>query len=403
MNPAAFAARKKNERRIIEYIIANGETSRVTLANALGISTATVTNIVTELLERDFLFESRKNNSTVGRKTTLLKFNNKMFYVLTLEIRTSQELILSICDLNGDLLTSHTVSCEIRVSPTCTRTQVMKNIIQELNQFLNNQPDHFRSKVKMIGLCLHGMVNASQTCDMPGVNWKNMNLAASLQSATGMPVYSEGITRILANYEMRFIDPSERNVIFLNMFVGVGLVHFFNRKMVMGKTGIAGEIGHISLNSHGPQCYCGNRGCFEYYCGMNFILQRAQEFLVEENKQDPFYDMVINKKMPLTPTLLFQAQKAGSLLIHELLCDASEHLGDALVTLYNIFDPDRIIVATEPDIQDNFLFENAKIEARSRIINQFSRDIVISSAHLGPSELHRAITDFLLRHYLDTL
>ena len=66
-------------------------------------------------------------------------------------------------------------------------------------------------------------------------------------------------------------------------------------------------------------------------------------------------------------------------------------------------NPGLIIVATEPDIQDNFLFENAKIEARSRIINQFSRDIVISSAHLGPSELHRAITDFLLRHYLDTL
>ena len=295
------------------------------------------------------------------------------------------------------------MTCEIKVSPTCSRTQVLKNIIHVLTQFLHSQPDHIRSKVRLVGICLHGMVNAAKTFDAPGLNWKNMNLAIPLQAAMEMPVYSEGITRILANYEMRFIDPAEKNVIYLNMSVGIGLVHFFNRKMVMGKTGIAGEIGHISLNIHGPQCYCGNRGCFEYYCGTNFILQRAKELLVEENKQDPFYDMVINQQLPLTPALLFQAQKAGSLLIHELLCSASEYLGSGLVTLYNIYDPDRIIVATDPDVQHNFLFENAKIEARSRIINQFSRDVTISSAHLGISELHRAITDFLLQNYLNTL
>lgn len=400
MNPATLAARQKNERRILEYVVINGETSRVALANALGISTATVTNIVTNLMERNLLYESRKDRSAAGRKTTLLKFNGNLLYILTLEFLVDNTIKLSVCNLIGDLLASETVSCQMTVTEACTHSQVLKNIFCVITRFLQNQPEHIRDNVKLIGLCLHGMVNAAQTFDAPSLNWKNFNLSKSLQAAMGMPVYAEGVTRIMANYEMRFIDPAEKNVIFLNLDNGIGMVHFFNKKMITGRTGIAGEVGHISLNIHGPRCYCGNRGCFEYYCGMDSILKRAEKLLTEENKLDTFYDMVINQKLPLTPELLFRAQAQGSLLIHDLLCSVSEYLGMGLANLYNIYDPDRIIVATEPPLPDNFILENAKNEARSRIVNQFSREIVISGAHLSGRSCHRAISDFVLWKYL---
>lgn len=402
MNPAALAARQKNERRILEYVVANGETSRVTLANALGVSTATVTNIVTDLIDRNLLYESRKDRSTAGRKTTLLKFNGDLLYILALEFRVDNIMKLSVCNLTGDLLTSETTCCETTVTETCTHSQVLKNILGVITRFLQAQPEHIRSNVKLIGLCLHGMVNAAQTFDAASLNWKNFNLSKPLQAALGMPVYAEGITRIMANYEMRFIDPAEKNVIFLNLDNGIGMVHFFNKKMITGRTGIAGEVGHISLDIHGPRCYCGNRGCFEYYCSMFFVLKRAQQLLTEENKLDPFYDMVVNQKLPLTPELLFQAQEQGSLIIHDLLCSVSEYLGAGIANLYNIYDPDRIIVTADPPLSNNFLLENAKIEARSRIVNQFSREINISAAHLSGRTLHRGICDFVLWNYLDS-
>lgn len=403
MNPAAFAARQKNERRILEYVINNGETSRVTLAKNLGLSTATVTNIVTDLLDKKLLYESRQEKSVAGRKTTLLQFNGSLFFVLTVEIRIDLPLVVSICDLFGNTIVSENVPCEVLVTPDCPKTQVLKNILQALNEFLQKQSPELREKVCMVGLCPHGMVNMQGTLDVTGLNWKKVNLAMPLQAALGMPVYAEGITRMLASYELRFIDPSEKNVIFLNLSSGVGMVHFFNRKMVMGKTGIAGEVGHISLNSHGSQCYCGNRGCFELYCGMKSVLERARTLLTEENKHDLFYDLVVNQKQPLTQELLFRAQKEGSLVVHELLSDVSEYLGMGFATLYNIYDPDRIIVSMDPYYEHNFLVENAKIEARSRIVNQFSRDIVVSGAHLSGSQVHRAIIAFVVMKYLDTL
>ena len=403
MNPAAFTTRQKNERRILEYVINNREVSRVTLAKVLNLSTATVTNIVTDLIEKKLLYEGRQEKSTAGRKTTLLQFNGELFYVLTVEIPVDRPLLVSVCDLFGNKIISETVSCDMVVTSECSNTQVLKNVIFALSDFLRRQPLEIQEKIKLVGLCPHGMVNAQGTLDIPGLNWTKLNLAMPLQATLGIPVCAEGITRILAHYELRFIDPSEKNVIFLNLSSGVGMVQFFNQKMVAGKTGGAGEVGHISLNSHGPQCYCGNRGCFERNCGMAFVLQQAQALLTEENKHDLFYDMVINQKLPLTQDLLFLAQKEGSLVIHELLSKVSEYLGMGFAMLYNIFDPDRIIVSMDCYFERNYLIENAKMVARSRTVNQFSRELLISDAHLSGSQVHRAISAFALKKYLDRL
>ena len=232
MNPAAFTTRQKNERRILEYVINNREVSRVTLAKVLNLSTATVTNIVTDLIEKKLLYEGRQEKSTAGRKTTLLQFNGELFYVLTVEIPVDRPLLVSVCDLFGNKIISETVLCDMVVTSECSNTQVLKNVIFALSDFLRRQPLEIQEKIKLVGLCPHGMVNAQGTLDIPGLNWTKLNLAMPLQATLGIPVCAEGITRILAHYELRFIDPSEKNVIFLNLSSGVGMVQFFNQKNI---------------------------------------------------------------------------------------------------------------------------------------------------------------------------
>lgn len=401
MNPATSAIRLKNERDIIDYVISNGEASRVTLAAALGLSTPTVANIVSDLIEKNLLFEARREKSVAGRRTALLQFNGDLHYVLTVEI--AMGLVVSVCNLIGDRLVSETIPCELKITETCSAAQVMKNIASSLSDFLQRQPEELQQRIKMIGLCPHGMVNSESTVDSILLNWRNFNLAKALEARMQIPVFIEGITRVLALYEMRHTSSLEKNILYLNISAGIGMVQFFDRKMVMGKTGIAGEIGHMTLDIRGPRCYCGNRGCFEYYCGMEYVKQRAQELLSEENKSDPFYHMAVVQKRPVTLDLLLEAQQEGSLIVHELLKSVAEYLGAALATLYNAYDPDRIIIAMEHNSERNFLLESAKAEARSRVVNQFTRELNITEAHLKISELHRAISTFALKKYLDTL
>ena len=113
--------------------------------------------------------------------------------------------------------------------------------------------------------------------------------------------------------------------------------------------------------------------------------------------------MVVNHGAPLTARTLFDALNRGSLVIHELLSEVSQYLGSGLATLYNIFDPDRIIVSAYLDDDDSFVLDNAITEAKSRIVNRFSRELNITRAHLKVDETHLGICAYVLKELLDEM
>ena len=409
MNPPNLSPRRKTMRRILDYMVIHKEVSRSTLAEALSLSAATVTNLTAELLEKQLLVEGRQTQAAVGRKTTYLKFNGDLQYILTLSFEkredtsppTERSLGLSVCNLLGDVLSSASFDCDLVVTDTRSAVHVLQTLIGIIRQMLDWQPDAIREKIAAIGVCFNGLINADHTLSLSLYNWNNLNLAAPLQAALGIPVYVDGITHIKALYEMRFLDPAEQNVLYLNLSTGIGMAHISEGKLLVGRHGLAGEVGHISLNLFGPPCYCGNRGCFEQYCGAYSLLEQASALLTEEHSQDVFYQLA--QTQPLTPQLLIQAWKQGSLLISELLRKAAVYLGAALTTLCNIYDPDRIIIASYLGDGDDALIDLAKMEAKSRIVNTFGRELIISRDHLDQTQLHRATCAFVLSHHMDLL
>lgn len=258
-----------------------------------------------------------------------------------------------------------------------------------------------RQSLCALGICVGGIVNAHRTIDMSRENWNNVNLAAPLSAALQLPVYVEGVTRIKALYEIRYVDVSEKNVIFLNFSTGVGMTSFFDGKMVQGRQGLAGEVGHISLDIHGPQCYCGNYGCFEQFCGMDNILKCISTLC--NDSEDVLYDIVVRKKTPITPRLLFLAHRMGSLAVHNLLCSVAEYLGAGIASIINIYDPDRIIISGYVHGEDDFLINRAISRARSRIINSFDRNVIISRARLESDNLHLPTSALVLKSVLERL
>ncbi|HIS04154.1 MAG TPA: ROK family transcriptional regulator [Candidatus Pullichristensenella avicola] len=406
MNPVVLVEKRKNALGILNYLIDNGEASRQILSNELKLSSGTVTNIVTELLEKKLILESRQLRSAIGRKSTLLQFNWNLHNIITASIAVdvSDAVRLAVTNLEGEILAEESVQCDLRISETRSEFEVIKNIIDIFRGFFNQQLPDIQNSINAIGICIGGMVHAPQntdsvqTIDLPLYNWYNVNLISPLSAALQLPVLIEGVTRIKALYEMRFIDPSERNVVFLNLSSGVGMVNFFNGKMVLGKYGIAGEIGHISLNIHGPKCFCGNNGCFEQYCGMNNILNRIPSML--SDKSDILYDMVVQRHLPISPEMLFTAHKDGSLEAHRLLYEVSEYLGMGLATIINIYDPDRIILTGYLRGQDDFIMDRAISYARSRIVKSFDRNITISRSNLKDENHFLPISAFVLKNLL---
>lgn len=405
MNPGILRVKQKNTRNILEYIINSGETSRLTLAAALDLSTGTVTNIVTELIGQGLVYESRQESSAAGRRTVMLRLNEKKAYVITCQFDNIQEnnVNLHLCDLLGNVINTKDLTMNLLITPDHSDIEVIREILSEIKNFLNGQNQEIKDRLFGVGLCVGGMVDANQFIDAPSLNWSHLNLVKPLQALLHLPVFAEGITRIKALYELRWLDVSEKNVIYLNLSSGIGMVNFFNGKMVCGKTGIAGEIGHISLDINGPECYCGNKGCFEYYCGLTNIINHAEQLKNTIDDSDIFYLMAKSANWNITPEMLFKAREQGSLAIYQLLNNVSKYLGSGLATIYNIFDPDHVVISGYANGMDDAVIDNALIEAKSRIINKFSRDMKISRAHLQTNQTTLAVALFVTEKYLDIM
>jgi len=113
--------------------------------------------------------------------------------------------------------------------------------------------------------------------------------------------------------------------------------------------------------------------------------------------------MLYVQKQPLNAELLFRSRELGSLASHEVLSEMSEYLGAAIASLYNLYDPDRVIITGYQKDADAFVIENAISEAKSRIVSRFSRDIHITRAKLANDLSYQAISTFVLTILLNEL
>ncbi len=399
MNPATLESKQKNVRNILNYIIKYGEVSRPDLAKSLKLSTATVTNIISELLADHIVYEGRQDASKLGRRATLLRFNSALKYVLAVNI-AQYKIDLHLCDLVGNVLSHAEETIDFRVSTTNNEIKILKKLIKILSTFIGNQPEETKSKLIAVALSLPGLVNDNNDVCIPFFNWNNLSLINPISAALGLHTYVVNVTRVKAIYEMRYINPDEKNILYISLSSGVGMVNFFDGKMIMGKTGYAGECGHMTLNINGPKCYCGNRGCFEYYCSEINILNQAKEWA---HGKDPVLTNLVKNGAPLNMQTLFQAREEGSIYAHELLLQVSTYLAHAFVNLINCYDPDRIIVSGSLVELDDFVINSAIRKAKSLIFNTFSREPIFSYAHLKSDELEKAICAFLLDKVYDII
>jgi predicted NBD/HSP70 family sugar kinase len=101
----------------------------------------------------------------------------------------------------------------------------------------------------------------------PNLGWRETNLKARLQDATGLDVEMENAANACVLSEFWFGAHHEgvKNIIAVTISEGIGVGMILNGQLVTGTSGLAGEFGHVPLNEVGPKCRCGNQGCWEVY------------------------------------------------------------------------------------------------------------------------------------------
>jgi predicted NBD/HSP70 family sugar kinase/biotin operon repressor len=377
MNVMSSVAKYNNKKRILNCILRNSATSRLIIAEKLGLSISTVTKIINELLDKGLVIESHTDNTRVGRKTKFLSFNAMKNTMLAINIDMSNLLEMAICDLLGNTKASIEFPFHFVVDSLHSEQEILSAIIKKIKEFLNSQPKELTDKLACIALLVPGTVNDGNLVSTPLFNWKSVPICSLIQTAINKPVFVNTISRAAGIYEKMYVSEFAPNTIFLSIGNSIEMVQFINGEMILGGTNVAGGIGHMMLNPDGPKCYCGNKGCFEYYCGEINLVQRCNDMLLREDVCLILQKIAENKNEPLEIEDVFEAFSKGSLQIKDEFLRYAQYLGYALVTIFNVFDPEKVIIAGNTVSLDKFILEEALELVKNRILNRYLYNVRI--------------------------
>lgn len=156
-----------------------------------------------------------------------------------------------------------------------------------------------------------------------------------------------------------------RNVVGMTIGTGIGGGLIVDGKLYHGSSDIAGEIGHMTIDSTGRWCKCGNYGCLEQYASGTAIARRAREALIADS-DSLMHRMVEGDLERLTAALVYEASQLGDMLALEVVQETARFLGAGVANIINIFNPDVVVIAGGVTQAGDTLFEPLLREVRRR-------------------------------------
>jgi glucokinase-like ROK family protein len=172
----------------------------------------------------------------------------------------------------------------------------------------------------------------------------------------------------------------ERNLAYIKVGTGVGAGLLLDGQIYTGATGSAGEIGHITLDENGPLCSCGNKGCLEAMASGEAIARRGKD-AVKRRQRTQLSSVVPVESLSARDVIA--AARNGDLIAQQIMTEAGMHLGTAIASLVNLFNPGMVVVGGGVAQIGDLLLEPIRQTVRERSLRAASRAVRITAALLG--------------------
>lgn len=255
-------------------------------------------------------------------------------------------------DLGGTQMRAALVDRQGRVShkraaPTQAhqgRDDVLRRLVALLQDVASRVP---REAIAGVGLALAGPTDPQTGTlynppNLPG--WDRFSPVPALEEALGLPVYANNDANLAALAEHRYgAGRGSRHMVYMTVSTGIGGGIIIDGRLYTGRRGFAGEIGHMSIDRHGPVCNCGNAGCLEALASGTAVARMARERLARGEAS------VLRQHQgdgPDSPDarMVAEAARAGDALARAVMEEAATNLGIGIVSLLSIFDPEVIVI-----------------------------------------------------------
>jgi glucokinase len=214
----------------------------------------------------------------------------------------------------------------------------------------------------------NGMLATSP--NLPG--WRDVSIREGMQTRWKghVAVMNDADAFLLAEWRLGS-GKGARNAVFVALGTGVGGGLVLDGKPFRGNSGMAGEIGHMSIQADGPLCACGNRGCLELFVGRKGLMKLALEsgFPAHEAR---------------SPALMSERALKGDSRAIEVYAELGRRLGGALAGLVNLLEPEVIVVGGGTAAVGGPLLLPAGRETMKRSMVARQREVRVLEARFGP-------------------
>jgi glucokinase len=200
----------------------------------------------------------------------------------------------------------------------------------------------------------------------PNLGWRNFPLRDAITERVGLPAALDNDANC-ATYGEWWLGAARggRNVVGMTIGTGIGGGLILDGALYHGSSDVAGEVGHMSINSSGRHCKCGNYGCIEAYASGPAIAERAREALMSED-HSMLPDLVNGNLELITAETVYDASERGDEIARHVVRETAQYLGAAVANLLNIFNPDVVVIAGGVTRAGEALFEPLRAEVRRR-------------------------------------
>jgi len=208
-------------------------------------------------------------------------------------------------------------------------------------------------------------------------------LGMQLSGQHGIPVALDNDVHAATLAEMRWgMGTESTDFVYLNVGTGIAAGLVFNGQLLRGTGNYAGEFGHMAVQSEGPLCPCGRRGCVEPMASGGGMLTRVHELL------GSFPDSTLHTHTrSLTAQTIFTAAEAGDPLAMKIAGDAVMALSTALTNLVNLLNPEWIVYGGGA-LSDGWLIERVRVNVERQPLLMTRKSLKgILPSRLNPSQV----------------
>jgi glucokinase len=218
--------------------------------------------------------------------------------------------------------------------------------------------------------------------NLPG--WNALPLKRILQDQFGLPVYMGNDANLAGLGEHRYgAGRGTGDLVYMTISTGIGGGIICRGQLLLGADGLAGEVGHTSVDMRGPRCRCGNRGCLEVMASGPAIARRGAR-AVRRGEAPGIAARTGDNPKAVTAEIVVGAALAGDAAARQIVERAGFHIGIGLVNLVHTLNPRLVVIGGGVALgAGNLLLDAVRAAVAARAMPPFRRDLSILPARLG--------------------